>query len=111
MVNVRGWIPFGCNIVLEKIPAHARIPVVQEGEARPKKAVREDYERLRPLERLNVRKRGWTLDVLQVVQSLKKTDFSLQDVYAHTSAKSFCRRLCCSIKNLSTSNGFPLGSR
>jgi len=30
---------------------------------------------------LKVEKRGWTLDVLQVVQSLNKPEFSLQDVY------------------------------
>ncbi|HKW64795.1 MAG TPA: hypothetical protein VJN89_19735 [Candidatus Acidoferrum sp.] len=33
-----------------------------------------------------MQKRGWTLDVLQVVQSLKKSEFSLQDVYAHADA-------------------------
>ena len=65
---------------------HARIPVVEEGRAQTKQSVREAYQRLRPLERLGVEKRGWTLDVLQVVQSLKKTQFSLQDVYAHAEA-------------------------
>ncbi|HYY72639.1 MAG TPA: DpnI domain-containing protein, partial [Candidatus Bathyarchaeia archaeon] len=63
-----GWV--GCNIVLDKTPVRARIPIIQEGKVRPKQAVREDYERLRPLERLQVEKRGWTLDVLRVVQSL-----------------------------------------
>ena len=43
--------------------------------------MRDSYERLRPLEKLRVEKRGWTLDVLQVVQSLKKREFSLHDVY------------------------------
>lgn len=85
-----GWV--GCNIVLDKIPVYARIPVIEGGNVRPKQAVREDYERLRPLERLQVEKRGWTLDVLQVVQSLaagraKATPlhktFSLAEVYAH----------------------------
>ena len=75
-----GWV--GCNIMLDKIPVHARIPVIEEGSIRAKKAVREDYERLRPLERLNVQKRGWTLDVLQVVQSLNKKEFLLSEVYA-----------------------------
>lgn len=91
-----GWV--GCNIVLDKIPVHARIPVIEEGNIRAKQAVCEDYERLRPLERLHVQKRGWTLDVLQVVQSLtkpkfengkskfekvlKNTEFTLADVYA-----------------------------
>ncbi|HET7258964.1 MAG TPA: DpnI domain-containing protein [Candidatus Acidoferrum sp.] len=79
-----GWV--GCNIVLDKIPAHARIPVIEKGNVRPKQAVREDYERLRPLEGLNVQKRGWTLDVLQVVQSLNKKEFVLADVYAQADA-------------------------
>lgn len=30
-----------------------------------------------------MKKRGWTLDVFQVVQSLKKKEFLLSDVYAH----------------------------
>jgi hypothetical protein len=43
--------------------------------------VRASYNRLRPLEKLQVEKRGWTLDVLQVVQSLGKLEFTLADVY------------------------------
>ena len=79
-----GWV--GCNIVLDKIPVHARIPVIEEGNVRSKQAVREAYQRLRPLEKLQVEKRGWTLDVLQVVQSLDKKEFLLSDVYAHADA-------------------------
>jgi type II restriction enzyme len=78
-----GWV--GCNIALDRIPAHARIPVVQDGVPQSPKSVREAYERLRPLETLRVEKRGWTLDVLQVVQSLKRPEFSLSDVYASES--------------------------
>jgi type II restriction enzyme len=76
-----GWV--GCNILLEKIPTHARIPVVSEGTPHTPREVRASYNRLRPLEKLKVEKRGWTLDVLQVVQSLGKPEFILSDVYAH----------------------------
>jgi type II restriction enzyme len=79
-----GWV--GCNIVLDKIPVHARIPVIHDGRIQPRQAVRDAYQRLRPLEKLQVEKRRWTLDVLQVVQALNKTDFLLSDVYAHTAA-------------------------
>lgn len=79
-----GWV--GCNILLEKIPVHARIPVVSEGSPNIPREVRNSYDRLRPLEKLKVEKRGWTLDVLQVVQSLGKLEFTLADVYAHTDA-------------------------
>ncbi|MBZ5527987.1 MAG: Dam-replacing domain protein [Acidobacteriia bacterium] len=32
---------------------------------------------------MRVEKRGWTLDVLNAVRSLHKTEFSLTDIYAH----------------------------
>jgi type II restriction enzyme len=76
-----GWV--GCNILLDKIPMHARIPIVTAGTTHTPHDVRTSYNRLRPLEKLQVEKRGWTLDVLQVVQSLGKLEFTLADVYAH----------------------------
>jgi type II restriction enzyme len=76
-----GWI--GCNILLDKIPQDARIHVVQEGTPRPPSEVRRAYQRLRPLEDLSTEKRGWTLDVLETVRSLGKSEFMLSDVYAH----------------------------
>jgi len=60
---------------------HARIPLVSEGTPHTPREVRSSYNRLRPLEKLQVEKRGWTLDVLQVVQSLGKLEFTLADVY------------------------------
>ncbi|HET8923448.1 MAG TPA: hypothetical protein VFN26_10690 [Candidatus Acidoferrum sp.] len=38
--------------------------------------------RFATLKKLQVEKRGWTLDVLQIVQSLNKTEFLLSDIYA-----------------------------
>src|SRR5579859_6471649 len=73
----------GCNILLNKIPQDARIPIVADGTARPVAEVRRAYRRLRPLEKLKAENRGWTLDVLNVVRSLNKPEFSLSDVYAH----------------------------
>jgi type II restriction enzyme len=76
-----GWI--GCNILLNKIPEDARITIVESGKVLPASDVRRAYKRLRPLENLKVEKRGWTLEVLNVVRSLNKKEFSLADVYAH----------------------------
>lgn len=76
-----GWI--GCNILLHKIPVDARISIIEAGSARPASAVRADFRRLRPLEKLKGETRGWTLDVLNIVRSLNKTEFSLANVYAH----------------------------
>jgi type II restriction enzyme len=77
-----GWV--GCNILLGKIPQDARIPVVQDGIPLPHSEVRRAYQRLRPLENLKVDKRGWTLDVLEIVRSLGKTEFTLWEVYSHS---------------------------
>jgi len=77
-----GWV--GCNILLDKIPMQARISIVSDGTPQTPHEVRSSYNRLRPLEKLQVEKRGWTLDVLQVVQALAKMDFTLADVYAHS---------------------------
>ncbi|MGA7638021.1 MAG: DpnI domain-containing protein [Candidatus Acidiferrales bacterium] len=76
-----GWI--GCNFLLHRIPLDARIPIVANGRPTPASSVRKAYNRLRPLEKLKVEKRGWTLDVLQIVRALNKTEFSLSEVYAH----------------------------
>jgi type II restriction enzyme len=57
--------------------------VVENGKLSPTSFVRRAYNRLRPLEKLHADKRGWTLDVLSVVRSLNKTEFSLSEVYEH----------------------------
>lgn len=75
-----GWV--GCNILLCNIPLDARIVIVHEGLVRSAGKVRGQYARLRPLADLSLEKRGWTLDVLNVVRSLGKSNFSLPEVYA-----------------------------
>jgi type II restriction enzyme len=79
-----GWV--GCNILLGAIPPDARISVISNGVPAPPRQVRERYGRLRPLEKLSVEKRGWTLDVLNAVHSIGKKEFDLADVYAHDHA-------------------------
>lgn len=75
----KGWV--GCNILLGNIPSDARIPLVVDGVPVHPMDVREQYVRLRPLEKLNYEARGWTLDVLNVVRSLSKKEFYLSDIY------------------------------
>jgi type II restriction enzyme len=74
-----GWV--GCNILLGAIPLDAKIPVIVDGVAVPQKQVRQQYARIRPLEKLKTDQRGWTLDVLNAVRSLGKNEFDLADVY------------------------------
>jgi type II restriction enzyme len=74
-----GWV--GCNILLDAIPADAKIPIVSDGRYHSKRDVRAQYARIQPLEKINPEQRGWTLDVLNVVRSLGTAVFSLAEVY------------------------------
>jgi type II restriction enzyme len=76
-----GWV--GCNIILSNIPQDVRIHLVANGIIAKPADVRRQYRRLRPLVELKVEERGWLLDVLNVVRSLDRTTFSLNDVYSH----------------------------
>jgi type II restriction enzyme len=80
----KGWV--GCDIALDKIPPDARIPIVFDGRTASQHWVRRQYDRLRPLARSSPRKRGWTLDVLNVVRGIGKQEFRLDEVYAHAAA-------------------------
>jgi type II restriction enzyme len=75
-----GWV--GCNILLDHVPSDARIPIVKENRPASPAEVRRAYKRLKPLASLKLENRGWTLDVLNVVRSLDKSEFDLQEIYA-----------------------------
>ncbi len=63
------------------IALDARISAIESGKPAAPADVRAQYARIRPLEALKAEQRGWTLDVLNVVRSLGKAEFSLADVY------------------------------
>ncbi len=76
-----GWV--GCNILLSKIADAGKIRLVKDGLAEPIDRIRSNYQRIRPLARIGTEARGWTLDVLNVVERLGRRDFDLTDIYAH----------------------------
>jgi type II restriction enzyme len=77
-----GWI--GCNFAMNRIPADARIPVVTEGAVLPTSEVRARFKRVKPLSEIKAKERGWTLDVLNAIRRLGKTEFTTADAYAFT---------------------------
>jgi type II restriction enzyme len=81
-----GWV--GCNILLDAIPADARIPIVSDGKYSSRGDVRAQFARVQPLEKIGPEQRGWTLEVLNAVRSLGKTEFSLAEVYQSETALS-----------------------
>jgi type II restriction enzyme len=76
----RGWV--GCTIVLANIPPDAKIQIISSGTFRSPRAVRAQYRKLRPLQNLGVKKRGWTLDMLNALRTLRQDEFALDDAYS-----------------------------
>jgi type II restriction enzyme len=80
MARRAGWT--GCNILLSAIPESAKLRIVDTGAITAISDVRGSYRDLQPLAAIAPAMRGWTLDVLGIVQSFKEKAFDLADVYA-----------------------------
>ena len=82
-----GWV--GCNILLSSIAPEGKLSLVNEGIVSNASHVRQQYQQMRPLSGLSVLKRGWTLDILNVISGFRKRSFTLSEVYgfeAHLAA-------------------------
>jgi type II restriction enzyme len=75
-----GWV--GCNILLAAMPDSGKIRIVCDGAIANPDSVRATYRQLKPLAEVPPEMRGWTLDVLRIVQGLSRREFTLDDVYA-----------------------------
>ncbi|GAA3841303.1 hypothetical protein AFIC_002723 [[Pseudomonas] carboxydohydrogena] len=75
-----GWV--GSNILLGRIPDTGKIHIVQNGLVRPKDVVLEEWQKTLFLRQESQETRGWLLDVMRCVESLRKPEFTLEDVYA-----------------------------
>ena len=74
-----GWI--GSNILIGKVPGAGKIHIVQNGIIRPKEAVLEEWQKTLFLRSESQESRGWLIDVMRCIDSLKKREFSLDEVY------------------------------
>lgn len=55
--------------------------MVSAGFASAPEKIRDAYASLLPIAAVPVKLRGWTLDVLRVIQQLNRLEFTLRDVY------------------------------
>ena len=74
-----GWT--GCNIKLELIPRQGRIIVINGGRLREPRDVVEEFRKSEKLYVNDLSVRGWLLDILTCVNSIKTEEFVLEDVY------------------------------
>lgn len=74
-----GWV--GCNILIDKVPKAGRISLVKNRIPQPKDRVLDKWAKTRFLRGKTLDKKGWVLDVLNCVEHIGQTDFTLGDVY------------------------------
>lgn len=72
----------GCSILLSAIAPEGKLRLVADGTPVDAASVRQQYQQVRPLSQLNVKMRGWALDVLNIVSQFGKRPFYLNEVYA-----------------------------
>jgi type II restriction enzyme len=75
-----GWI--GSNILITRVPDSGKIFIVRKGQPQPREQVREHWARTAFLAREPVEARGWLVELMHTVETLGKTEFQIDDVYA-----------------------------
>jgi type II restriction enzyme len=75
-----GWV--GSNILLDRIPGSGKISVIRQGLIRDRTEVLREWNNLRFVERRLGEARGWLLEVMQCVDRIGTTEFTLADVYS-----------------------------
>jgi type II restriction enzyme len=79
-----GWV--GCNIVLENIPELGKIYYINNGHINNKDDVLSNWSRTEFVKGThNIEAKGWMLDVLICIEKIKKSEFSLDDIYGFES--------------------------
>ena len=73
-----GWE--GCNILMQRIPATAKIPMILNGVTMPVADVISKYKRVYSLQTKSMESRGWLVDTLHLVERLEET-FTLKQMY------------------------------
>lgn len=76
-----GWV--GCNILLDKIPATGKIPIVSNSIFVPADTVRRRWQSTAFLQETNLNARGWLLATIQCVENISSDEFLLSDIYDH----------------------------
>jgi type II restriction enzyme len=74
-----GWI--GCNILLQNIPESGKIFFIKDSKIEPKDEVLKSWTRTSFLGKQKKDTRGWTIEIMKVLDRIQKKSFSLDDVY------------------------------
>lgn len=76
-----GWT--GCNILYSEIPEQGKIKIINNSFVSSVDEVVNEYTKIKKLQTSNLEKRGWLLDVLNCVNDIGSSEFTLRDVYSY----------------------------
>lgn len=79
-----GWV--GCNILLQSIPSSGRIYLVKDQKIEERKTVLENWSRTSFLAEQKIEKRGWTIEIIKLIEKINSKQFELKEVYAFADA-------------------------
>lgn len=74
-----GWV--GCNILLKNIPEFGKIFYIKNGLVKQPKKVIEDWSKTAFLATQRVENRGWTIEIMKIIDKIPNKNFSLNEVY------------------------------
>lgn len=74
-----GWT--GCNIILKDIPIEGRIFIVKNRNKQPVETVVSSIQRTNFISRYNLEGRGWIIDILNCINRIENSIFTLKEVY------------------------------
>jgi type II restriction enzyme len=74
-----GWI--GCNIEYSKIPKSGIIYLIKDKEIQLMKSTTSKWQKTNFVKDLTIENRGWTLDILNIIENLNTTHFTLNQIY------------------------------
>lgn len=74
-----GWV--GCNIDISKVPGSGKVFLVKNSQIIEQKFVNESFNKTLFLREKSKEAKGWILDIMNCIDSIKKESFTLDEVY------------------------------
>ena len=74
-----GWI--GCNILLQNIPTSGRIYLIKNQKIEDRQTVVENWSKTSFLAKQRLESRGWTIEIMNLVEKHNSNYFDLKDIY------------------------------
>src|SRR5690554_5157745 len=74
-----GWI--GCNILLQNLPSHGKIFLIRNRKIVDKNDVLSKWSKTSFLSRVKTENKGWTLEILKIIEKFSENNFSLKEIY------------------------------